>query len=123
MKPVRLLVKVALNIFENAVKILFYLISVSCEEPHNETRKLSKRIDLVLEHMKDARLCLAIIDKNLPEGKAKEIRETGMIVYVTDELKMKFHLRNKPWIRKLSNLPKDIKITALKPKHKKLYED
>lgn len=93
LKPIRLLLlKVALNIFENVVKILLNLASVSCEEPHKGTRKTPKKIDLVPEHMKDARLCLVTIDKNLSEGKAKEIKETGVIVYVTDELKMKPHL-------------------------------
>jgi hypothetical protein len=32
-----------------------------------------------------------------------------MIVYVRDELKEQLHLKDKPWVGKLSNLPKDIK--------------
>ena len=41
--------------------------------------------------------------------KADEINSLGMIVYVTDELKDKSSLMPKTWIRKLSDLPKDIK--------------
>ena len=127
------------------------LAGVPCEEPHKETKKILKRIDLVSpdaetarltpdksifiaikrtlrerwkqvvpEHMKGARLYLVTINGKLPEDKAKEIRETGMVVYVRDELKEKPHLKNKPWVRKLSDLPKDIKNTIPKPKQTKL---
>jgi len=137
--------------FEYAVKRLLNLAGVPCEEPHKETKKILKRIDLVSpdaetarltpdksifiaikrtlrerwkqvvpEHMKGARLYLVTINGKLPEDKAKEIRETGMVVYVRDELKEKPHLKNKPWVRKLSDLPKDIKNTVPKPKQTKL---
>jgi len=44
----------------------------------------------------------------LPEGKAREIDELGMIVYVMDELKNKGYLVQKPWVRRLSDLPEDL---------------
>jgi len=47
----------------------------------------------------------------LPEGKAREIDELGMIVYVRDELKGKDYLTKKPWVRKLSDLPKDLRFS------------
>lgn len=75
---------------------------------------------VVPEHMKGARLYLVTIDDNITEGKAKEIKETGMIVYIKNGLKAKPHLRNKTWVRKLSDLPKDIKNTVPKPKQNKL---
>jgi len=133
--------------FEYAVKSLLNLAGVPCEEPHEETKKILKRIDLVSpdaetarqmpdkaifiaikrtlrerwkqvvpEHMKGARLYLVTINGKLPKDKAKEIKETGMVVYVRDKLKEKPHLKNKPWVRKLSDLPKDIKNTVPKPK-------
>ena len=137
--------------FEHAVKVLLNLAGVPCEEPHKETKKILKRIDLVSpdaetarqtpdkaifiatkrtlrerwkqvvpEHMKSARLYLVTINGKLPEEKAQEIKETGMIVYVRDELKEQLPLKDKPWVRKLSDLPKDIKNTVPKPKQTKL---
>lgn len=32
----------------------------------------------------------------------------GMIVYVRDELKNEDYLAQKPWVRRLSDLPKDL---------------
>jgi len=49
----------------------------------------------VLEHMKGARLYLVTINGDLTEKKAKEINQTGMIVYVPSELKEKPYLRDK----------------------------
>jgi hypothetical protein len=137
--------------FEHAIKVLLNLAGVPCEEPHKETKKILKRIDLVSpdaetarqtpdkavfialkrtlrerwkqivpEHMKSARLYLVTINGKLPEEKAKEIRETGMIVYVKDELKEQPHLQDKPWVRKLSDLPKDIRNMVPKPRQTKL---
>jgi len=40
-----------------------------------------------------------------------------MVVYVRDRLKEEPHLKNKPWVRKLSEFPKDIKNTVPKSKH------
>lgn len=54
------------------------------------------------------RVFLLTIDENLPEDKAIEIDALGMIVYVKDELKDKSHLQKKEWVRRLSELPKDI---------------
>lgn len=129
--------------FERVVKVLLNLAGIRCEEPHEETRNILKRIDLVSpdaetarltpdkaifiatkrtlrerwkqvvpEHMKGARLYLVTINGNITENKAKEIRETGMVVYVPTELKEKPHLKDKPWVRRLSDLPKDIKAAV-----------
>ncbi len=54
------------------------------------------------------RVFLLTLDENLPEDKAIEIDALGMIVYVRDELKERSHLQKKEWVRKLSDLPKDI---------------
>ncbi len=75
---------------------------------------------VVPEHMKGARLYLVTINGKLPKKKAEEIKKAGMVVYVRSELKDKNHLKNKPWVRKLSDLPKDIKDTIPKPKQRKL---
>ncbi|MEM2374162.1 MAG: type II restriction endonuclease [Thermoproteota archaeon] len=132
--------------FESIVKILLNLAGVPCEEPHKETKKILKRIDLVSpnaetargtpdkaifiatkrtlrerwkqvvpEHMKGARLYLVTINGELSEEKAKEINEAGMFVYVRDELKEASYLKDKPWVRRLSDLPKDIKNATPKP--------
>jgi hypothetical protein len=36
--------------------------------------------------------------------------ELGMIVYVRDELKKEDYLAQKPWVRRLSDLPKDLSL-------------
>jgi hypothetical protein len=51
---------------------------------------------------------LLTIDESLPEDKAVEIDALGMIVYVRDELKERAHLQKKEWVKRLSELPKDI---------------
>lgn len=56
------------------------------------------------------RVFLLTLDEELPEDKAKEIDQLGIIAYVRDELKEKRNLANKEWIRKLSDLPKDLGI-------------
>ncbi|MEM2897609.1 MAG: type II restriction endonuclease [Candidatus Bathyarchaeia archaeon] len=137
--------------FEHLIKILLNLAGVPCEEPHEKTRNVLKRIDLVSpdaetarltpdkaifistkrtlrerwkqvvpEHMKGARLYLITINNDITEEKAREIKETGMVIYVRNNLKEKPHLKNKPWVRKLSDLPKDIRNTVPKPKQQKL---
>jgi hypothetical protein len=137
--------------FEKSAKILLNLAGVPCEEPHKQTRKILKRIDLVSpdaetarltpdksifiatkrtlrerwkqivpEHMKGARLYLVTINDDITEEKAKEIKETGMVVYVRSELKGKSYLKDKPWVRKLSDLPKDIRNMVPKPKQQKI---
>jgi len=57
------------------------------------------------------RVFLLTQDEDLPEGKAKEIDQLGMIVYVRDELKNKDYLAKKPWVRRLSDLPKDLSFS------------
>lgn len=57
------------------------------------------------------RVFLLTQDEDLPEGKAKEIDQLGMIVYVRDELKGEDYLTEKPWVRKLSDLPKDLRFS------------
>lgn len=54
------------------------------------------------------RVFLLTIDDELPEDKAKEIDQLGIIAYVRDELKAQPHLLNKEWVRRLSDLPHDI---------------
>lgn len=54
------------------------------------------------------RVFLVTLDDSLPEEKAKEADKLGVIVYVRDELKSKEHLKDKEWVRKLSDLPKDL---------------
>lgn len=125
--------------FEQIIERLIKAIGVSCERPSGKTRKILKRVDLVLpdqntamnrpdqafflsckrtlrERWKQAiperkpswRVFLLTIDENLPEDKANEIDTLGMIIYVRDELKEQNYLKDKNWVRKLSDLPKDI---------------
>ena len=54
------------------------------------------------------RVFLLTLDDSLSEGKANEINVLGMIVYLKDELKEEKHLKNKGWVRKLSELPIDL---------------
>ena len=63
---------------------------------------------VVPEHMKGARLYLVTINGHCSEQKAKEIKETGMVAYVPEHLKNQKHLKDKHWIRPLSELPKDV---------------
>jgi len=56
------------------------------------------------------RTYLITIDTKLPLSKAYEINEKGFIAYVRDELKELDYLKNLPWIRKLKDLPKELKI-------------
>ena len=51
---------------------------------------------------------LITLDKDIPNDKAKEINEHGLIIFVKDEVKAKPHLARKDWIRKLSDLPSDL---------------
>lgn len=126
--------------FQKIIQKLLNSTGIPCEEPHKETRRILRRIDLVSpsaevakntpdkavflavkrtlrerwkqavpEQMKGARLYLVTLNGECSEGKAKEIKETGMIAYVPDKLKKQRHLRDKPWIRPLSALPKDLK--------------
>jgi hypothetical protein len=61
------------------------------------------------EQLMGTRLYLVTINGELSEDKAEAIRGAGIIVYVPDDVKETEHLKNKPWVRKLSELVKDIK--------------
>jgi hypothetical protein len=61
------------------------------------------------EQLRGARPYLVTINGDLSEDKAEAIRSAGIIVYVPDDLKESAHLENKPWVRKISELVKDIK--------------
>jgi hypothetical protein len=50
------------------------------------------------------------LDNDIPDRKAREMREQGIYVYVKDEVKAKKHLVDKDWIRKLSELPRDVTV-------------
>lgn len=54
------------------------------------------------------RVFLLTLDNSLPEEKANEINTLGMIIYLKDELKEENHLKDKGWVRKLSELPVDL---------------
>lgn len=55
------------------------------------------------------RIYLLTIDDDLSESKAEEINEKGLIAFVQDKLKQKEHLKDKAWIRRLSDLPNELK--------------
>ncbi len=55
------------------------------------------------------RVYLLTIDEKLPMEKANEIHEKNLIAFVRDELKQVEHIKDKPWIRKLSDLPMDLR--------------
>jgi hypothetical protein len=54
------------------------------------------------------RIYLLTIDEELSESKAEEINEKGLIAFVQDKLKQKAELKEMAWIRKLSDLPKEL---------------
>jgi hypothetical protein len=130
--------------FQKIVKKLLNLAGVPCEEPSKDTKRLLKRIDLVApsaetaknapdkaifiaakrtlrerwkqvvpEQMRGTILYLVTINSGCSAEKAQEIRETGMVAYVPQELKDSEH-RDKPWIRSLAELPRDIRNTIPK---------
>jgi hypothetical protein len=55
------------------------------------------------------RIYLLTIDEELTEDTAKDINEKGFIAFVRDELKQKEALRQMEWIRRLSDLPKELR--------------
>jgi len=57
------------------------------------------------------RVFIVTVDDELPEDKAREIDQLGIIAYVRDELKAQDHLRNKDWVRQLTDLPRDLGLT------------
>jgi len=54
------------------------------------------------------RIYLITIDNDISESKAKEINEKGLLAFVRDDLVQNSPLKNLSWIRKLSDLPKEI---------------
>jgi hypothetical protein len=63
---------------------------------------------VVSEHRKGARLYLITVDDDISSEKADEIGNAGIVVYIKDKVKDHPHLKDKDWIRKLSDLPKDM---------------
>ncbi|MFN7181711.1 MAG: type II restriction endonuclease [Planctomycetota bacterium] len=55
------------------------------------------------------RIYLLTIDESLSESKANEINQKGLIAFVRDELTKTQALQKMPWIRKLADLPKELK--------------
>jgi EcoRII C terminal. len=123
--------------FEKVIVINF--IGVKCEMPKGKIKEKLKRIDIVIpseelaikkpdraifitckrtlrERWKqevpaagpNQRIYLITIDEELSENKVKEIMERGLIVFVRDEIKKRF--KDNDWVRKLSDLPKEVKI-------------
>lgn len=60
------------------------------------------------EFRRSGRVYLLTIDTDISEEKAHEIDSEELIAYVPDRVKLESHLRDKPWIRSLSSLPKDL---------------
>jgi len=56
------------------------------------------------------RIYLLTIDESLSESKAKEINQKGLIAFVRDEIVETPPFNEMPWIRKLSDLPKEVKM-------------
>jgi hypothetical protein len=54
------------------------------------------------------RIYLLTIDEDISKNKAQEINEKGLIAFVRDELKQKSPLNEMTWIRRLSDLPKEL---------------
>ncbi len=54
------------------------------------------------------RVYLLTIDEELSKTKAEEINEKALIVFVRDEIKRIEYIKDMPWIRKLSELPKEL---------------
>jgi len=126
--------------FEKVVEKLLKFIDIKCEIPKGEIKKKLRRIDIVIPSGKVAietpdkaifitckrtlrerwkqevpsvgpnqRVYLLTIDNELSETKAKEIKNLGLIVYIKDNLKEE-KFKDLPWVRKLSDLPKDINL-------------
>ncbi len=55
------------------------------------------------------RIYLLTIDEDLSESKANEINQKGLIAFVRDEITKGQALQKMPWIRKLSDLPNELK--------------
>jgi len=126
--------------FEKVVEKLLKFIDIECEIPKGKIKEKLRRIDIVIpsgeianetpdkaifitckrtlrERWKqevpsagpNQRVYLLTIDDELSETKAEDIKKLGLIVYIRDELK-KEKFKDLPWVRKLSDLPRDIKL-------------
>lgn len=111
--------------FEKAIAELLRKINIPVEKPEKRHQKELKRIDLVIPSVEVAmrtpdrayfltckrtlreRWKQEVPDTNLPESKAMEIDEKGLIAFVRDELKNE--LKDKDWIRSLNSLPQEIR--------------
>jgi len=124
--------------FERSVIELLKYIGIPCQAPKGEVREKLRRVDVVIpsedvalntpdkavfitckrtlrERWKqevpsagpNQRFYLVTIDHKLSDKKVKEIGSKGLIVYVRDELKEE-NFKNFHWVRKLSDLPKDL---------------
>ena len=63
----------------------------------------------VPEKKRGWKMYLITLETNLSEDKANDILNLKLIAYVPDELKKQDHLKNKSWIRNLSDLPNAIR--------------
>jgi len=121
--------------FEKVIVINF--IGVKCEMPKGKIKEKLKRIDIVIPSEElaikkpDRAIFITckrtlrerwkqevpsagpnqriyLIDEELSENKVEEIMERGLIFFVRDEIKKRF--KDNDWVRKLSDLPKEVKI-------------
>lgn len=78
---------------------------ISCKRTLRERWKQS-----IPERKASWRVYLVTLDNNLSEEKADEIHNEGFITYVLDDVKKQKPLVGKSWIRRLSDLPNDLKL-------------
>lgn len=126
--------------FEKVLVKLLNYIGIKCETPAGKFKEKLKRVDIVIpssavalktpdkaifltckrtlrERWKqevpqarlNQRIYLITIDENISESKAREINQKGLIAFIPDKIKME-KFKGMPWIRKLSDLPKEVKI-------------
>lgn len=126
--------------FEKVLVKLLNYIGIKCETPVGRIREKLKRVDIVIPSSEVAlrtpdkaifltckrtlrerwkqevpqarlnqRIYLITIDDDISESKAEEINQKGLIPFIPDKLKTK-KFKNMPWIRKLSDLPKEVQI-------------
>ncbi|WP_448587560.1 type II restriction endonuclease [Thermocrinis sp.] len=124
--------------FEKVILRLLNFIGIPCEAPRGEYTEFLRRIDLVVPNLETAIkspdravfltckrtlrerwkqevpsigpnqiVYLITIDGDISESKIEEIKEKGLIIFVRDEIKERHP--HKPWVRKLSNLPRELR--------------
>jgi hypothetical protein len=76
---------------------------ISCKRTLRERWKQT-----IPERKPSWRVFLITADDELSEETAKDIDQLGMIAYVRDELKAKSHLKSAEWVRRLSDLARDL---------------